>query len=114
MKLNELGKKGSKWVRAYRPKKHRTTDAFFAHMHCEVSEAWREWREGRIEMTFNKAGKPHGLGAELADVVIMAAIVAHENKIDLDHAVDEKFAELLRRLDSKQAEKAFEKEVARA
>lgn len=99
--FNDLGRRGWKWARAYRPAKRITDHGLFAHMHCEVSEAWRECTEGNIETTYNGSGKPHGLGAELADVVIMASIVAAKHGVDLDAAVQEKFAELDKRLINK-------------
>lgn len=98
MSFNELAHRSWKWAKAYRQAKHRSDDALFAHTHCEVSEAWRECREGRMGLYRGAHGKPQGLPAELADVVIMAAMIAGKHKIDLDAAITIKFAELDKRL----------------
>lgn len=98
MTFQELSKRGWKWARDYRPKRRLTDDGLFSHLHSEVSEAWRDCTEGNLAMTYSDVGKPHGLPSELADVVIMAAIIAGKHKIDLDAAVESKFAELDKRL----------------
>lgn len=98
MTFNELAKRGAKWEKKYRPYRHRTDDAQFAHLHCEVSEAWRECREGRLTLRRGTKGKPQGLPAELADIIILASAIAGRHKIDLDKAIEIKFADLDKRL----------------
>lgn len=62
-----------------------------AHIHEEVSEAFREWRlhkDARIRHT--EVGKPTGVPIELADVVIGCFFNAEEMGFDLMAAVEMK------------------------
>lgn len=61
-------------------------------LHSEVSEALEAWREGHAEGYTAPDGKPEGLPAELADVVIRVADMAGFLGIDLEAAVAEKMA----------------------
>lgn len=100
------------WNRSYKSKKERKPEFMFSHLHEEVSEAWKEWREGRVATRMEmvtKHGrrllKPEGLGAELADVVGMAIITADELGIDLDKELEKKWLYLQDRLAAKEAKK---------
>lgn len=102
MQLNELAERAGIWCDSYRPRRHRTPEFIFAHLHEEVSEAWKCWRRDELVVTFDRLGPPHGLPAELADVMIDVAIIARKFGIDLDGAVDQKFVlDLDRRLAAK-------------
>lgn len=88
----------------------------FAHLHEEVSESWKEWREGRLEQymhTVKKHGhklrKPEGLPAEMADVMILCMVTAEELGIDLEKAIEDKAVYLAARLDAKERQKAQRK-----
>lgn len=61
----------------------------FAHLHSEVSEAWTTVRKG-VEPETIVDGKPEGLGAELADVVIIAFAIAAHKGVDMRAAIDQK------------------------
>lgn len=108
--LNELSVKAHEWSKRYRPKERRTPHALYAHMHAEVSEAWDAMVEGDFGLhneTKNGHTKPEGELAELADIVIMVAVRCGQMDYDLDTAVVAKFAELERRLEIKDAERAL-------
>lgn len=62
-----------------------------AHLHEEVSEAFRAYRltKGCV-LTTDAAGKPQGVPAELADVVIGIYYIAQRFGFDLDAAVERK------------------------
>lgn len=62
-----------------------------AHLHEEVSEAFREYRAGRRGHAVME-GKPAGVAAELADVVIGCFYIAEQQGFDLLAAVEEKSA----------------------
>lgn len=108
--LNELSKRTWRWCRDYRPARRRTDDHLIAHLHSEVAELWEELRLGLIEPYYVEETryddiehpitlrKPKGAPSEVADLVIMAAIIAGKHKIDLDAAIEEKLAELEERL----------------
>lgn len=65
-----------------------------ANVHGEVSEAWEEFRNHHAfnELYFNQAnpGKPEGIPAELADVMIRIADFAGRYCIDLEAALKAK------------------------
>lgn len=110
--LNEWADVLGPWNRAYKSKKERTIPFMFAHLHEEVAEAWKEWREGRTETTWHnvtkhgkRIRKPEGLGAELADAVIMAIIIAEDQGINLDVEIGHKWGYLQARLDAKKEKK---------
>lgn len=112
MDIKELQQRTHVWSKAYRSKKERHPAFIFAHLHEEVSEAWKEWREGRVAHYAHKVmkhgvkiKKPEGVGAELADVVILATVAADELGIDLDKAIADKFEYLDARLAAKQQKK---------
>lgn len=58
----------------------------------EASEAIEEVRTGRLKLWHGVNGKPEGLPAELADVVIRCLDLAEGLGIDLAGAIEEKIA----------------------
>jgi len=61
-----------------------------AHLHEEVSEAFRAWRQFKDGAVRFEAGKPIGVPAELADVVIGCFYIAETLGFDLLLAVEQK------------------------
>ena len=60
---------------------------------CEVAEVMEEYRKpDRQNWYRNEAGKPEGIAAELADIVIRVGDLAGILGIDLDKAVEYKMA----------------------
>lgn len=69
-----------------------------AHLHEEVSEAFREWRLHKdFEIRFDADGKPTGIPIELADVLIGLFYNAELHGFDLLAAVEVKHEWNLRR-----------------
>ncbi|HNW34438.1 MAG TPA: hypothetical protein PKM25_05870 [Candidatus Ozemobacteraceae bacterium] len=62
-------------------------DSHVAHLHCEVAEVGQAYRGRRLESWAGSDGKPEGVAAELADVVILALSLAGFYQIDLDAAI---------------------------
>jgi NTP pyrophosphatase (non-canonical NTP hydrolase) len=73
---------------------HRAVPTKLALIHSEVSEALEEYREGRafVATRFAKGGKPEGMGAELADVVIRVFDLAHALGFDMHEEIAAKMA----------------------
>ncbi len=66
--------------------------AKLALIHSEVSEAVEEARDGRVALWYTEAGKPEGVAAELADVVIRVGDLCEALGIDLETAIEVKHA----------------------
>jgi NTP pyrophosphatase (non-canonical NTP hydrolase) len=68
---------------------HRNMGEQVANFHAEISEAWEEFRNGRLpdEVYFRDDGKPEGFAIELADLLIRVMDTAEAYGIDLTKAV---------------------------
>lgn len=75
------------------PDKRNTFAEECAHLHEEVSEAFREWRLNKnFDINYDDRGKPGGIPIELADVLIGLFYNAELHGFDLLSAVEIKHA----------------------
>ena len=112
--LDEVADRIFEWSKAFHPKKMRTISFVAAHMHEEVSEVFKAWRDDDLLPRLkDKDGlmKPEGIASELADVILTAGVMArlieqeYGITINLEAAVAAKLeyqeARLLKRLAKK-------------
>lgn len=105
------------WHKHYRPKRSQGLPYLFAHLHEEVSEAFREWRDKTkpsVSTDRYGLGKPEGLGAELADVVMDALTIAEACGIDLEDEILRKYTYREDKLGAKLRSSNFKKKKGRA
>lgn len=96
----------------YRKPEERTPEYLLAHLTEELGEVVAAWRRGKLKRKIGrKAGvdHPEGMGSEIADVVIMCAILAEEMGFDLQDDIEVKMRSLEDRLDHKRAKKGRKK-----
>jgi NTP pyrophosphatase (non-canonical NTP hydrolase) len=89
--FNELAEFCTKEANAKGWKEPRSFGEIIALIHSEATEALEEWRNHRPEnQLYFKVGKPEGIPAELADILIRVLHCAGIYDIDLDIAFREK------------------------
>jgi NTP pyrophosphatase (non-canonical NTP hydrolase) len=96
------------WCTDYRKPEERTPEYLLAHTAEELGEVVKDWRRGKLQRKIGKkAGveHPEGMGSEIADVVIMCAILAEEMGFDLGDDIEVKMRSLEARLDHKKEKK---------
>ena len=110
--IAEWSEIAGKWAERYYSKKEKAKPFRFAHLHEEVGEAWKAWREDDLEPRTEKVTKhgvklvkPEGLPSELADVIFITMALADDFGIDLEAALHKKYEYLAERLSAKEAKK---------
>lgn len=113
--IDEVADRIFEWKKAFHPKKQRSVTFIAAHMHEEVSEVFKAWRDDDLGPRWEDNGglrKPEGIASELADVILTACVMARVIEeeygiaINLDAAVASKLAYQEARLAKKSRKKA--------
>lgn len=115
--LNDMSVDLLYWHRHYRPKRSQGIPYLFAHLHEEVTESFREWRnktKPSVSTDRYGLGKPEGLGSELADVILDALTLAAANDIDIEDEVRRKWTYRQDKLGAKLRKSSFKKQRSRA
>jgi NTP pyrophosphatase (non-canonical NTP hydrolase) len=110
--FSSLQYRAHNWCTQYRPPEERTPEYILMHATEELGEVVKCLRRKQFKRKWGKkAGVPHpeGIGSEIADVVIMMAILAEELGLDGADDIEVKMKSLEDRLHNKLAKEKAKK-----